>query len=94
MSKFIILGLFAVLFIGVLSLAVKSYKDRYAVLSENYFHSVEPLLNSLKRQLEQLNIDHYLGFISNDIYNARLSEINDRICEIENGAKKLALGLI
>lgn len=94
MSKFIILGLFVVLFIGVLSLAVKSYKDRYAVLSENYFHSVEPLLNSLKRQLEQLDIDYYLGSISNDIYNSRLTEINGRICEIENGAKKLAIALI
>lgn len=94
MSKFIFLYLFVVLFIGVLSLASKSYKDRYAVISENYFRSVEPLLNSLKRQLEQLDIDYYLETINIDIYNSRLAEINNRICEIENGAKKLAISLI
>ena len=67
---------------------VKLYKDRYAALSENYFRSVEPLLNSLKRQLEQLDIDYCLETISIDIYNSRLAEINNRICEIEKGAKK------
>ena len=93
MSKFIFLYLFVVLFICVLSLAGKSYKDRYAVISENYFHSEEPIFNSLKRQLEQLDIDYYLETISIDIYNSRLAEINNRICEIEKGAKKLAIGL-
>lgn len=94
MSKFVFLGLGMVLFICVLNLVVKLYKDRYAALSENYFRSVEPLLNSLKRQLEQLDIDYCLETISIDIYNSRLEEINNRICEIENGAKKLAISLI
>lgn len=94
MSKFVFLGLGMVLFIYVLNLVVKLYKDRYATLSENYFRSVEPVLNSLKRQLEQLDIDYYLETISIDIYNSRLAEINNRICEIENGAKKLDISLI
>ena len=94
MSKFVFLYLFIVLFICVLSFAIKSYRDRYAVISENYFRSVEPVLNSLKRQLEQLDIDYCLETISIDIYNSRLAEINNRICEIENGAKKLAISVI
>ena len=94
MIKFIFLYLFVVLFIVVLSFAAKSYKNRYAIISEKYLESVEPLLNSLKRQLEQLDIDYCLETISIDIYNSRLAEINNRICEIENGAKKLAISLI
>ena len=94
MSKFVFLYLFIVLFICVLSFAIKSYRSRYAVISENYFRSVEPVLNSLKRQLEQLDIDYCLETISIDIYNSRLAEINNRICEIEKGAKKLAISLI
>ena len=93
MIKFIFLYLFIVLFIVVLSFAGKSYKDRYAVISENYFRSVEPLLNSLKRQLEQLDIDYYLGSINYDIYRLRLDEVRNRICEIEKGAKELSIGL-
>lgn len=94
MSKFVFFILSMALFICVLNLVDKLYKDRYAALSENYFHSVEPVLNSLKRQLEQLDIDYYLDTISIDVYNSRLTEINNRICEIENGAKKLAISLI
>ena len=94
MSKFVFLYLFIVLFICVLIFAIKSYRGRYAVISENYFRSVEPVLNSLKRQLEQLDIDYCLETISIDIYNSRLAEINNRICEIEKGAKKLAISLI
>lgn len=93
MIKFIFLYLFVVLFIVVLSFAARSYKNRYALISENYLESVEPLLNSLKRQLEQLDIDYYLGSINYDIYRLRLDEVHNRICEIEKGAKELAIGL-
>lgn len=93
MSKFVFLYLFIVLFICVLSFAIKSYRGRYAVISENYFRSVEPVLNSLKRQLEQLDIDYYLGSINYDIYRLRLDEVHNRICKIEKGAKELAIGL-
>lgn len=93
MSKFIFLYLFVMLFIVVLSFAIKSYKNRYAIISENYLKSIEPLLNSLKRQLEQLDIDYYLGSINYDIYRLRLDEVHNRICEIEKGAKELAIGL-
>lgn len=93
MIKFIFLYLFVMLFIVVLSFAIKSYKNRYAIISENYLKSIEPLLNSLKRQLEQLDIDYYLGSINYDIYRLRLDEVRNRICEIEKGAKELAIGL-